>query len=424
MTFTATGTADAATQIAISAGNNQSATVGTGVATAPSVLVQDAHNNPVAGVNVTFAVATGGGSLTGGSQITSASGIASVGSWTLGNTAGSNTLTATSGSLSGSPVTFTANGTAGTATQIAINGGNNQSATVGTQVSTPPSVLVQDKFNNAVAGVAVTFAVASGGGSVSGASQTTDGSGIATVGSWTLGNTAGSNVLTATSGSLSGSPVTFTATGTAGPASTLAINGGNNQPATVNTTVTIPPSVVVRDQFGNGVAGVSVNFAVASGGGSVTGSVVTTDAGGVAIVGSWTLGTVAGANTLTATSGTLGGSPVTFNATGTPDVASSLVYTVEPSTTKSNTPMTPAVVVTALDQFGNTATGFNGAITLTITTLTGTPGATLSNGVVSASSGVATFSNLSIDLVGLGYELDANASGVAGVTSTTFDITL
>ena len=60
-----------------------------------------------------------------------------------------------------------------------------------------------------------TFAVASGGGSITGASQSTNASGIATVGSWTLGTTAGTNTLTATfTGSgLTGNPVTFTATG-------------------------------------------------------------------------------------------------------------------------------------------------------------------------------------------------------------------
>src|SRR3989442_14103219 len=62
-------------------------------------------------------------------------------------------------------------------------------------------------------GVAVTFAVAAGNGTITGGSQTTNASGVATVGSWTLSPTAGQNTLTATSGTLSGSPVTFTATG-------------------------------------------------------------------------------------------------------------------------------------------------------------------------------------------------------------------
>src|SRR5207249_6149902 len=102
---------------------------------------------------------------------TDASGIATVGSWTLGTSAGTNTLTATSSGLS--PVTFTATGTAGEASSLAIAAGDNQSAPVGTAVATRPAVLVRDQFNNPVPDVTVTFAVASGGGSVTGASQLT-----------------------------------------------------------------------------------------------------------------------------------------------------------------------------------------------------------------------------------------------------------
>src|SRR5213079_436513 len=137
------------------------------------------------------------------------SGVATVGSWTLSPTAGPNTLTATSTGLSGSPVTFTATGTAGAAATIAANSPTSQSAAAGTAVSAPPSVIVKDANGNPVAGVAVTFTPAEGSGTVTGGSQTTNGSGIATVGSWTLSATAGSNTLTATSGSLSGSPVTY-----------------------------------------------------------------------------------------------------------------------------------------------------------------------------------------------------------------------
>jgi hypothetical protein len=78
------------------------------VAVAPSVIVGDSSNNPVAGVSVTFAVGTGGGSATGLSATTNAAGIAAVGSWTLGAVAGPNTLTATSAGLTGSPLTFNA----------------------------------------------------------------------------------------------------------------------------------------------------------------------------------------------------------------------------------------------------------------------------------------------------------------------------
>ncbi len=110
-----------ATKIALKAGDAQSASAGAAVAIAPSVVVTDAKSKPVAGVSVTFAVATGGGSVTGPSAKTNASGIAKVGSWKLGTAAGANTLTATSAGLTGSPVTFTATGNAGVL-QVELSG--------------------------------------------------------------------------------------------------------------------------------------------------------------------------------------------------------------------------------------------------------------------------------------------------------------
>src|SRR5207253_2710277 len=324
VTFTATGTAGTAATIAANSPTSQSAAAGTAVSTPPSVIVKDANGNPVAQVAVTFAVAPGNGTITGASQTTNARGVATVGSWTLSATAGPNTLTATSTGLSGSPVTFSATGTAGTAATIAANSPTSQTATVGTAVNTPPSVIVKDANGNPVAQVAVTFAVAPGNGSITGASQTTNASGVATVGSWTLSATAGSNTLTASSGSLSGSPVTFTATGTAGAAATIAANSPTSQSASAGTAVTSPPSVIVKDANGNPVAEVAVTFTPAAGSGSVTGGTQTTNGSGIATVGSWTLSATAGSNTLTATSGSLTGSPVTFTATGTAGAAATI----------------------------------------------------------------------------------------------------
>src|SRR5205809_5987625 len=82
----------------------------------PSVIVHDGSGNPVQGVTVTFAAAAGRASVKAGTQTTNGSGIATKGSWTLRTTAGTNTLTATSSGLTGSPVTVTAEGTAGAAT--------------------------------------------------------------------------------------------------------------------------------------------------------------------------------------------------------------------------------------------------------------------------------------------------------------------
>jgi len=96
----------------------------------------------------------------------------------------------------------------------ALAGTTPQTAAAGSAVAHPPAVIVVDGSGRAVPGVVVAFAVQVGGGTIVGATATTNSSGAAGVTSWTLGATAGINILTATVANLP--PVTFTATGTAG----------------------------------------------------------------------------------------------------------------------------------------------------------------------------------------------------------------
>jgi hypothetical protein len=191
---------------------------------------------------------------------------------------------------------------------MAATSGTTITGTAGAVVAPSPSVIVRDQNGSPFAGATVTFAVQSGGGSVSTASVVTDASGLASA-SWTLGKTAGANVLNATSGTLS---VTFTATGEAGPAALLVVSTGNNQNGSSGTPVPIPPAVIVQDANGNLKSGTVVTFTVGSGGGSVTGATPASNAAGIATVGSWTLGPNPGVNTLVAS--IPGASPITFTA--------------------------------------------------------------------------------------------------------------
>ena len=99
--------ANAAASISAISSTTLSRAPGSAVDEPPSVVVRDANGSPVAGVPVTFAVTAGGGSVTGNRPTSDASGVATVGSWTLGSSAGTNTLVA---SANGHSVTFTANG--------------------------------------------------------------------------------------------------------------------------------------------------------------------------------------------------------------------------------------------------------------------------------------------------------------------------
>ena len=195
-------------------------------------------------------------------------------------------------------------------TAIVANSSTSLTGVAGGTVSPSPSIRVEDQRGAPAAGVAVSFQVVSGGGSVTGASVTTDSSGIATVGSWTLGTTAGPNTLSASAATLTA--VTFTATGTAGDATALAKSAGDNQNGNAGSPVAVAPAVTVKDANGNPKSGVVVTFAVATGGGSITGGTATSNASGVATVGSWTLGPNPGLNTLTASAPGL--ATVTFAA--------------------------------------------------------------------------------------------------------------
>lgn len=101
-----------------------------------------------------------------------------------------------------------------------------------------------------------------------------------------------------------------------------------------------------------------------------------------------------------------------------------LLFSQSPGTAQLNAPFAPQPIVTAQNSQGKTDTGFNGAVTLFVKSGTGSAGAALLGTVTrNAVSGVATFTDLSINRAGTGYQLGASASGYTGVSSTAFDIT-
>jgi Tol biopolymer transport system component len=209
-------------------------------------------------------------------------------------------------------------GPTSTGYNIAADGGDGQTGLVGEALPISPSVRITDGKGNPVAHLGVTFSVSTGGGSVSGANATTDADGRAAVGHWTLGTRAGSNSLRASSADAAGSPVSFLATGTAGPAATLERWEGDSQSVEVGTAVPVRPTVRAADAYGNPVGGHAVTFEVTGGGGQVSGAVKTTASNGEARVDGWTLGTTPGSNTLRATAAGLAASPVVFHAHALP----------------------------------------------------------------------------------------------------------
>jgi hypothetical protein len=156
--------------VTISAGNNQSATIGNAFGTALSVTVKDANSVVIPAYNVTFTASTGSngqsgtfsnstGTITvptGSSGVTD--GVASAGI-TANSKAGSYAVAATAGSAS---ATFNLTNTPGLPANIALTSGSGQSAAIRTAFANPLVATVTDAGGNLLSGVIVTFTAPTG----------------------------------------------------------------------------------------------------------------------------------------------------------------------------------------------------------------------------------------------------------------------
>jgi plastocyanin len=195
---------------------------------------------------------------------------------------------------------------------MAASGGSGQTDTVLATLSTPLAVTVHDQNNNPASGVSVTW-TAPTGGKVNGSTSVvtaTNASGTASV-TLTLGTIAGSQTATASASGVTGSPVSFQETATPGNPFSLGLSSQSATSGPPSGTLTY--SVIAKDKYGNGVSGVAVAWAAIFGGGSVTPPNNATGAGGIAST-QHQLGPAEGQDTVTATSGTLQGSPVKIAA--------------------------------------------------------------------------------------------------------------
>ncbi|MCX6902659.1 MAG: cytochrome c biogenesis protein ResB, partial [Verrucomicrobia bacterium] len=244
---------------------------------------------------------------------------------------------ATSAGLSGSPVTFTATAAVLAATKLAItsvNSGANPTAGTGF------SVVVQAQASNGtpvnvVANTTVTLSLATGAGTLGGTltGAILAGNNSVAISGVTYTKAESGVVLTATriSGDAltAGNSAAFTVN--AGAATMLALTSGNSQSRGKSTALASPFVVTVSDAYGNPVSGRSVTFAIATVPVGATGQSLSTTSTTTAANGQassiLTLGNLAGAYTVTATSAGLAGSPVTFTATsGNYSVVASATY--------------------------------------------------------------------------------------------------
>ena len=305
------------------------------------VKLMDANNNPIEGETINFT----GGSLSSASDTTDADGMAST-TLTLSEIAGANTVTASYDTLS---AIFSATGTPDAPAAFVKVSGDNQAATAGTDLD-PFVVSIADQYGNAVSGMTVTFAVTSGGGSLSPATPATGADGQAqTV--LTLGTVSGSDNNTVTASAAGLDDLTFTASANPDAASSFTVVSGTSQTGTVNTALDAFV-VKIADQYGNAISGMTVTFAVTAGGGSLSALTPATDADGQAQT-VLTLGTVSGTDNNTVTADATGLTTLTFTASAQPDTASKIVLASDKAKIASDGKGEAQLTATLYDQFDN-----------------------------------------------------------------------
>ena len=155
------------------------------------VEVRDQTNKPLPGVEVTFSVSSGDGTLSATSATTDSNGRAES-TLTLGPEPGTNTVEATVTGIE-EKRTFNAEGNRIPKT-LEIISGVDQEGLPGDVLEKPFVAEVRDQTDNPLPGVEVTFTVTAGGGTLSATHATTDENGRAES-TLTLGSTPGTNTV-------------------------------------------------------------------------------------------------------------------------------------------------------------------------------------------------------------------------------------
>jgi adhesin/invasin len=406
--------------ITVTGGGTQNATVGTQFANPLQATVLDAGGNPSAGVTMTFSVPSSGPSATLAATLvtTDSSGVASV--------------RATANTLAGGPYPVTAGVTGVTAPATfnlinltgpvsAISFVQQPANALAGQPLNPVAVGLKDAYNNPIAGTSITLSLQGGTATLNGTvTQTTASNGIATFPGLSV-NTTGTYTLLATpTGGPSATSSAFTISPDTGSAA-ISVVDGNGQSATVNTAYGKPLKALVQDRYQNVFVNAPVTFIAPASGATVTFSgsaTVNTDSGGIATAPSMTAGAQAGSVQVTA-SAISTPSPALFNLLNLAGAANRLSFGQQPTDTVASQDITPPPTVQLQDSAGNPVRTGGVPVTVQANAVLRLSG----NATVSTdSTGLATFSNLSIALAGH-YQLLASSSGTASATSNPFNVT-
>jgi hypothetical protein len=404
-------------------------TAGAPITPAIAVTARDAQGNTATAftgnVTVALGASPGGGTLSGTVTVTAAAGIATFSNLSIDKSGSGYTLLATSGGLTAA-TSVAMDVAAGLATELFF-AVQPSTLVVGDSIAPPIQVLARDALGNTaiafVGNVTVAIGTNPAGGSLFGTTTVAAVAGAATFSNLSIDSLGtGYTLVVAAAGLTGATSAAFDVI----PGAAADLEFTVSPVTTSAGAAMVPhPQVTVRDAMGNTATAFT---------GDLTMAIGTNQAGGT-LSGVTTVAAVAGVATFSSLSISVAGSGYTLSATAPgltaagsaafdiiPSAASHLVFTVQPSNATAGAPIA-AMQVIARDAFGNTVPSFANPVTAVITAGSGAIGAVLTGTTtVAAVSGVATFSDLSIDKSGVGYTMTATATGLAGTISAPFAI--
>jgi hypothetical protein len=343
-------------------------------------------------------------------------------------TAGNETVTATdtsTSSITGSSASVLVSPAA--ASKLAF-GQQPINAVVNQAISPAVTVRVLDAFGNLETGdnthtVTMTIGTNPSSGTLGGTTTVTVSGGVATFSTLSINQVGNGYTLTSSSGSLTGA--TSASFNITAPVTT---HYSVSAPASSMAGASFSLTVTALDASGHVVPGYTgtVHFSSSDANATLPAdyTFISTDMGSHTFsVTLKTAGSQAGSQTVTASDTSSSSISGSASVSVTPAAASKLAFGQQPSNAVVNKAISPAVTVRVLDAFGNLETADNSdQVTLAIGP--NSPSGLLSGtNPVTVSSGVATFSTLSINQVGNGYTLTSSSGSLTGATSASFNIT-
>ena len=337
------------------------------------VSVEDAFGNVVtsdtSNVTVTIGANPGSGTLSGTATVAAVGGVAMFSNLSINKAGTGYTLSAADGGLTtGTSSTF--NISPASASQVVFTS-EPTNTVAGTSISPVVQVLVEDAFGNVVtsntSNVTVAIGTNPGSGTLGGTATVTAVNGVARFGNLSINKAGTGYTLTAADGGLTTSISSAFDITPAGASQVVFIT----EPTSSVAGASIYPAVqaAVEDALGNIVTSDTSDVTIAIGtnpaGGPLSGNLLIAAINGVATFSNLSISEAGNGYTLTASDGSLtSGTSTTFSiipgtATSPPGAATHLLVTVSPETTAGST---ISLTVTALDAFGNTATGYSGTL--------------------------------------------------------------